>query len=303
MKQVISTLPFIDTNQTDWPLQPLFLTERKPPKQLLKWIGNKQRFAAQISAAFPTKFNRYIEPFIGSGAVLGAMAPHKGLAGDTLKPLVEMWNVLKMDPQKLYDHYSKLYKEFKKDRLATYKKTLAAYNDNPNPLDLVFITRTCYGGVVRFTKLGRMSTPLGIHEPISPESFQERMNLWRQRVQNTDFFHCSYEELIRQAGEGDLVYCDPPYVDSQSILYGAQSFKVADMWEEIAKAKARGACIAVSIDGKKRSGTKTIELTMPEGLFKREVFIDLGSSMLRRFQKKDKTMEGEGVHDRLLLTW
>ncbi len=42
---------------------------------LLKWIGNKQRFAHQIASYFPSQFNRYIEPFVGSGAVLATLAP------------------------------------------------------------------------------------------------------------------------------------------------------------------------------------------------------------------------------------
>lgn len=297
------SLPLLNYDEIEWSISPLGISDRKPPKQLLKWIGNKQRFATRIALVFPESYNRYIEPFVGSGAVLGAMGPKKAIAGDTLKPLVEMWELLQRDPQKLYEHYEKSYKEFKKDRKGTYKRILDSYNSSPNPLDLVFITRSCYGGVVRFTKKGTMSTPIGPHEPISPESFYERMSLWRQRIQNTEFHHSSFEELLSQAGKGDVVYCDPPYVDSQSILYGAQSFSIQKMWDEIHKAKKRGALIAVSIDGKKRSGTKMIELNIPEGLFAREVFIDLGSSMLKRFQKKDKTMEGEGVHDRLLLTW
>jgi DNA adenine methylase len=76
-------------------------SERKPPKQLLKWIGNKQRFAAAIAKLFPDQYRTYLEPFVGSGAVLGAMAPKKGIAGDILKPLIEMWNLLKENPLQL----------------------------------------------------------------------------------------------------------------------------------------------------------------------------------------------------------
>ena len=48
----------------------------KPFKlQLLKWIGNKQRFAHEIISYFPGKYDGYYEPFVGSGAVLGTLAP------------------------------------------------------------------------------------------------------------------------------------------------------------------------------------------------------------------------------------
>jgi DNA adenine methylase len=277
--------------------------DRKPPKQLLKWIGNKQRFAQVICSFFPLTYNKYIEPFVGSGAVLGAMAPTKGIAGDALRPLIQMWNILQKKPGVLNEYYETTWKEYSEDPKKTYKKVLDSYNKNPNPLDLVFISRSCYGGVVRFTKEGRMSTPLGPHKAISPESFKERMMLWRARVKNTQFLDAGYQETMKLASTGDVIYCDPPYSDSQTILYGAQSFKLAELFGEIAKAKYRGAKIALSIDGHKKSGAKIIELNIPKGIFERELLINNGSSMLKRFQKKDEVMIGEDVHDRLLLTW
>jgi hypothetical protein len=40
-----------------------------------------------------------------------------------------------------------------------------------------------------------------------------------------------------------------------------------------------------------------------DGLFEREVFLDCGRSMLRRFQEEGESLEDEVVHDRLLLTY
>ncbi len=279
-------------------------SERIPPKQLLKWIGNKQRFATTIAKVFPEQYRTYFEPFVGSGAVLGAIAPKRGIAGDILKPLIAMWNLLKDNPQLLYDHYKNKWQGYMKNPLKIYTQTLASYNENPNPLDLVFISRSCYGGVIRFTKKGNMSTPIGPHKPIPPESFKERVILWRSRVKDTQFVTASFEETMSLAGQDDIVYCDPPYVDSQAILYGAQLFKVEKLWEAIYQAKSRGAKIALSIDGHKKSGSKIVHLDIKkDDLFKRELLIEGGSSMLRRLQKTGEIMVGEDVHDRLLLTW
>jgi DNA adenine methylase len=57
-----------------------------------------------------------------------------------------------------------------------------------------------------------------------------------------------------QAKEGDLVYCDPPYLDTQAIIYGAQEFKISNLLDVIARCKSRGVYVALSIDGTKRSG-------------------------------------------------
>ena len=102
---------------------------------------------------------------------------------------------------------------------------------------------------------------------------------------------------------GDLIYCDPPYKYSQSILYGAQSFSLDHLLGVIRDCKARGVYVALSIDGTKRSGNLICDLPVPDGLFEREVLVNVGRSMLRRFQMGGQTMEGEVVADRLLLTY
>ena len=63
--------------------------------QLLKWIGNKQRFAHEIISFFPKWFGTYHEPFLGSGAVLGVLSPNKAEAADSFKPLIDIWQALK----------------------------------------------------------------------------------------------------------------------------------------------------------------------------------------------------------------
>ena len=62
--------------------------------QLLKWIGNKQRFAHEIASFFPTDIRTYREPFLGSGAVLGALQPPKAVGSDVFAPLIEIWQTL-----------------------------------------------------------------------------------------------------------------------------------------------------------------------------------------------------------------
>lgn len=61
--------------------------------------------------------------------------------------------------------------------------------------------------------------------------------------------------------------------------------------------------VALSIDGTKKSGTRQCPVSMPSGLFERQFSIDVGRSMLRRFQMGGKTLESEVVSDRLLLTY
>ncbi len=46
-------------------------------KQLLKWVGNKQRFAKEIVSYFPTDYDTYFEPFFRQWSCVGSAGPQK----------------------------------------------------------------------------------------------------------------------------------------------------------------------------------------------------------------------------------
>ena len=272
---------------------------------LLKWIGNKQRFAHEIVSFFPAHFDMYIEPFVGSGAVLATLVPDKAIASDSFKPLVEIWQTLSADPELLKLWYAERWL-FMQDgeKVSQYEKIKAAYNARPNGADLLFLCRSCYGGVVRFRQAdGYMSTPCGIHDAIHPKSFGQRVDEWHKRTAGVRFLRLEYGEAMDNARSGDLIYCDPPYSNSQAILYGAQAFDLKNLFQVIDRCRSKGVRVALSIDGTKKSGKMKAELPIPPGLFEREVFIDCGRSMLKRFQMDGQTLEEEHVTDRLLLTY
>lgn len=273
--------------------------------QLLKWVGNKQKQADSIIEFFPSRFGTYFEPFLGSGGVLGVLAPKNALASDTFGPLVQIWQTLQDDRNELKQQYAERYKLIGQlGKKPAYEKVLASYNMRPNGADLLFLCRACYGGVVRFRKNdGYMSTPVGAHDPVSPESFENRVEIWHARTKGTRFLHLDFAEAMNQAKPGDLVYCDPPYSDSQAILYGAQAFSLQRLFESIAACKKRGVYVALSIDGTKFSGRKLCNIAIPDGLFEREELVSVGRSMLKRFQMNGQSLEDHEVHDRLLLTF
>lgn len=278
----------------------------KPFKtQLLKWVGNKQKQAPEIIRYFPASFGTYYEPFLGSGGVLGVLAPKKAVASDIFSPLTEIWSTLHDDSNTLKAWYATRYALIDAmGKKSAYQQVLSQYNAKPNGADFLFLCRACYGGVVRFRKAdGYMSTPCGAHDPIPPESFNERVDLWRDRTKGATFLNADFADVMALSKRGDLIYCDPPYSDSQAILYGAQAFSLPRLFDTIAKCKARGVSVALSIDGTKFSGKKLCELPIPDGLFEREVFISVGRSMLKRFQMDGLSLEAHEVSDRLLLTY
>ena len=102
---------------------------------LLKWIGNKQRFAQTIVSYMPNQFSNYYEPFLGSGAVMAEllysdrnmMFPHfeRAYGSDILPFLIEVFEYVKDSPEQLSDYYKKQIEEYYFDPIAKYDETLA----------------------------------------------------------------------------------------------------------------------------------------------------------------------------------
>lgn len=280
---------------------------------LLKWVGSKRKVAKEIISHFPSKFNNYYEPFVGSGAVLAELMDEKvtsefidfndSYASDSNKYLIEIFSYVKNNPQKIIEYYSKNIDHYMDNKVENYNLIRDRFNKEPNGLDFCLLSRTCYGGIIRFRKDGYMSTPVGPHKPINANKFAQRVNIWHQLIKNTQFNVIDYKEAIDRAKKDDVIYCDPPYTHSQNILYGSQEFNIEELWASIANAKSRGVKVLVSINGKRKSDSEDISVIPPKGLFKRALDIDVGVSMVDRLQNKGQKMTKSRVTDRLMLTY
>lgn len=279
---------------------------------LLKWIGNKQRFAAMIVSHMPDTFHDYYEPFLGSGAVMAELLsqdarrplPRFGRAygSDILPFLIDIFQIVKDRPDALSDYYAEEISAYYGDPDGQYLRIRDRFNQDHNAFDFCLLSRTCYSGVIRFRRAdGYMSTPRGPHRPIAPETFRRRVSLWSDLLRRADFRAESFETAMNRAQPGDVVYCDPPYPNSQSIIYGAQEFDLGQLWNSVAACRGRGVFVMLSISGTGTGGQAPVEI--PAGLFEREVPVNCGISMIDRLRSADRGTPGEMVQDRLLLTW
>ncbi len=281
---------------------------------LLKWIGNKQRFAETIVSYMPEQFNNYYEPFLGSGAVLAELLhsdssklfPHfnHAYASDILPFLVEVFNLVKEQPEIITNYYRAQISDYYDNPKLKYEEIRDRFNIDHNALDFCLLSRTCYSGVIRFRKAdGFMSTPVGPHKPIKPDTFEKRVNIWHSLLHKATFKCENYIDAMDRAQAGDLIYCDPPYTHSQGIIYGAQDFNIDTLFKKIEECKARGVYVMLSINGMRDNRTKDISVTPPDGLFERQLLINCGTSMIDRLQNSGKEMKNKKVDDQLLLTW
>lgn len=281
---------------------------------LLKWIGNKQRVAETIVSYMPQKFNNYYEPFLGSGAVMAELLkadsemlfPHFNFAygSDILPFLIDIFLMVKEQPDILIDYYRQEISQYYFNPTEKYEEIKDRFNNQHNGLDFCLLSRTCYSGVIRFRKAdGYMSTPKGPHSPIKPEAFEKRVRNWNDLIQKAEFSAKNYTDAMDVPKAGDVVYCDPPYTHSQSIIYGAQDFCIEELFEKIAECKKRGVLVMLSLNGMRESKKKNVSFIPPEGLFERKIMIHCGTSMIDRLQNAGSEMKEKKVDDQLLLTW
>lgn len=276
---------------------------------LLKWIGNKQRFAKTIVSYIPNEFNNYYEPFLGSGAVMAELLSsdkvfNTSYGSDILPFLIEIFEIVKNNPQSIKDYYKSQIEEYYLNPEKKYLEIRERFNANFNALDFCILSRTCYSGVIRFRKAdGYMSTPRGPHKPISPEVFSKRVDQWSVLLKRTIIRCEDYKVAMDRALEGDVIYCDPPYTHSQSIIYGSHKFNVDELFEKIGECKHRGVKVILSINGTRNSKKEDISVIPPDELFERKLFVNCGTSMIDRLQHTGEEMIDKKVEDQLLLTW
>lgn len=113
--------------------------------------------------------------FVGGGSILATVAPARGVGSDSFAPLIEIWNMVRSAPDTVKGWYEQRWRyAMSGDTRERYEEIKAAYNASANGADFLYLTRACYGGVIRFRKAdGYMSTPVGILGPSLPAALQK----------------------------------------------------------------------------------------------------------------------------------
>lgn len=180
-------------------------------KPVLKWAGGKTQMLDILVQNMPTKFNKYIEPFIGGGALFFELAPKNAIISDSNPELINMYKVIAEDVDELI---VKL-KEMKNDEefyymiRATNPETLTNVEKAART---IYLNRTCYNGLYRVNKKGEFNVPFGKYK--NPKICdEENLHAVSRVLKNATIIHSDYKDVLRQYAEpGDFIFLDPPYV-------------------------------------------------------------------------------------------
>ena len=175
----------------------------------LKWAGGKRWFVETCARLLPQSFGRYIEPFLGSGAVFFHLSPANGVLSDKNRQLIETYEAIRDDWQgvlkELSWHHERHcrvhYYDIRNQRPRSPVRRAARF---------IYLNRTCWNGLYRVNLDGKFNVPIGTKTNVvlPTDDFAAVASLLRPMT----LLVADYREAISNAKKGDLLFVDPPYV-------------------------------------------------------------------------------------------
>lgn len=203
---------------------------------------------------------KYIEPFCGAlGASLNANIPsHVEIKlSDANNDIIDLYEEIKLDARAV----ETLVNTFSKDEKTYYE--IRAWDRHPDwpsnktrlerACRTLYLNKNCFNGLYRTNKHGYFTTPWCRHpspNPIDVTNHTDFIDFLRNRV---DISRNDWRIPVESAGEGDLIYCDPPYVDLKDPQKDFKGYLGAFGWNEqvelenkLKEANKRGAKVIAS---------------------------------------------------------
>jgi DNA adenine methylase len=240
-----------------------------PVRPLLKWAGGKRQLLPELRRYYPNRFERYVEPFFGSGAVFfdllnaGRIEGRRARLIDLNPDLVGCYVAVRDHVEEVIaeltllarahaargsDCYYAVRDRFNAARtgVVTYTPALAAM--------LVYLNRTGFNGLFRQNARGEFNVPAGRYtSPTICDPGHLRAVAAALGRRGVTIELGSFETTLAGTGRGDFVYCDPPYAPLSRTAsfahYTAGGFSAFDqmrLQQSIIAATRRGAVVVLS---------------------------------------------------------
>lgn len=197
----------------------------------LKWAGGKRWLVHSYHHLLPSNSacRRYIEPFLGSGAVFFNLQPQRALLADINPDLIETYEVVRDNCQEI----RKLLKEHHKKHCAShyYTQRKTQYDSKiKRAARFIYLNRTCWNGLYRVNLKGEFNVPIGTKTSVilGTDCFEEISKC----LKKVEFNTADFASTLAKARKGDFVFIDPPYTINHNIngfrKYNERIFKWSD---------------------------------------------------------------------------
>jgi len=202
----------------------------KTAKPFLKWAGGKTQLINDIEKALPNHVTQknftYIEPFVGSGAVLFWMLNNfpklqKAVINDINEDLINTYKTIATEPKEIIDILEQLQNEYhaldelEEEKKAYYYNKRDLYNKRTEAQSgqsalFIFLNRTCFNGLYRVNRNNEYNVPMGSYKR---PTICDRDNIMAvsKALQKVEILNGDFEHTIDHATPNSLFYFDPPY--------------------------------------------------------------------------------------------
>lgn len=174
----------------------------------LKWAGGKRWLVEHYSEVFNVEYKRFIEPFLGSGAVFFKLQPKRAILSDSNEQLIETWSAVKEEHHLVVRHLRKHHRLHCKEYYY-YLRSQTSRSRASRAAQFIYLNRTCWNGLYRVNLKGDFNVPIGTKSKVILES--DDFASVALALKSVKLAACDFEETILKAKYGDLVFVDPPY--------------------------------------------------------------------------------------------
>lgn len=174
----------------------------------LKWAGGKTQLLPELLKYVPSRFDTYIEPFVGGGALFFELQPTRAILADSNPELINCYTIVRDKVEELItilstypysqEFYYQLRQEYPEDAVLRAAR-------------MIYLNRTCYNGLYRVNKKGQFNVPFGRYKkPVICD--KEKLRAASYVLQRAELIYADYQETLRTyAQPGSFIYIDPPY--------------------------------------------------------------------------------------------
>lgn len=183
-------------------------------KPFVKWVGGKTQLLDTINLLKPKEINKFIEPFVGGGAVFFNFAHNRAIINDINKELITAYKVIRDRPNELINLLNKWNES---DDLKEFFQNLKSKDvNNLNELEiaarLIFLNKYGFNGIYRVNSKGQFNVPFAnknktnLYDDFNIVNIANYLKIKDVKILNND-----YKKILRYVEPNDFLFVDPPY--------------------------------------------------------------------------------------------
>lgn len=200
-------------------------------KTFIRRPGNKSKHLKHIIPHIPEFTGTYYEPFLGTGAVYLHLLPKKAVLNDLNKDIINIWKLVKSDPEYMINHIDKFKKEFlpktNEMKLKQCKEIVANIDNLKGKLRtinyLLMIYCSFNGCVIKDNNyyIGGLYGAFFIRKSviIFTQNYKSKLLELKQLLKNVKIENKDYSKILQNTKKGDFVFLDPPYIEEKQYSF------------------------------------------------------------------------------------